>query len=607
MAYPDAAPIFSWTERRPSCRDGAARKHRRKLGDIMAYRRNPLFRRQIIAGACWLLALPLMAQEKQPPRLPPREGNAFTRVFKGNYETPTVRPVPLRGELELESMVRDEKIEITDEDAVRLALANNVDINVLRYSPYFSLWGIEGGRAVLNPSVQFNTNINRLVTPASNALQGGTTAFNLTNLYGVNVHKPFVRGLDFDFNYNTTRVRTNSIFNSINPSLTSGWSIGITQHLLKDYGKISRGRYLTIAQNNFSQSLESFTASATNIITNVLNTYWALVFSDEDIGVKESSLKLAQTVLEQTKIQEQVGTMAQLDVLQAESEVAARNQQVIAARNARRLAEDQLKKLLSSKQDPGLLAATIIPISRPQPPPQPKIAASEAIQRALEVRPEIRQQLINQQNNKIQVDYTRNQLRPVLDFVAGYSQNGLGGNLIQRDYSQGIFNAPIIGVVPGGFIDSLNSLFSRKYIGYTLGLSLKVPIGNDQARTSNAQAQITYRQGEESLRALRQQIALEVRQAYNAMELTRANVEAAEVTVRFQQQRLQGEQDKYMLGASTTRFVIEAQRDLLNAQTVLLQAKIGWILSRIALDKAVGETFATHNIVLEDALNLSFK
>ena len=563
--------------------------------------------RLILAGSGLLLALPLFAQEKQPPRLPQPQGNPLVRIFKGDYETPAVTPLQLRGEEALEGMIREGKLELTAEDAVQLALGNNVDVNVLRYHPYFTMWGIEGGRAVLNPSVSFSSNLVRGVTPSTSPLQGAATVFNLNNLYSVNVHKPFEPGLDFDFSFATNRLRTNSFFSSLNPSLSATWSIGITQHLLRDFGKLSRTRFLTIARNNYEISLESFVAGTTQIITSVLNTYWNLVYSDEDIKVKEASLKLAQTVLEQNRIQEQVGAMAPLDVVQAEAEVASRNQQVIAARYARRLAEDQLKKLISSKPDPDLVAATIMPTSQPVPPPEPRSSASEAIGRALEIRPEIKQQLINQQNNKIQVDYTKNQLRPVLDFTASYSQNGLGGDQIQRDYSQGIFGAPIIGFQPGGFGDAMDGLFSGRYLGYALGFSLRMPIGNDQARTSNAQAQIAYRQGEESLRALRQQIALEVRQAYNAVELNRASAEAAQVTVRYRERRLQGEQDKYMLGASTTRFVLEAQRDLQSAQTVLLQARIAWIISRIGLDKAAGETFAAHNIVLEDALRLPSK
>jgi outer membrane protein TolC len=232
---------------------------------------------------------------------------------------------------------------------------------------------------------------------------------------------------------------------------------------------------------------------------------------------------------------------------------------------------------------------------------------TEAIHRAMELRPEIKAQLMTQANHRIQIDYTRNQLKPTLDFVASYSQNGLGGNTILRDYSQGIFGAPIIGIQPGGFLDSLHSLFSMNNIGYSMGFNFRVPIGNDQARVDNAQAQIAYMQGEESLRSLRQQIALQVRQAYDTIEMHRASVAAAQVAVDYQEKRLVGEQDKYALGAGTTFLVLQAQRDLQSAQTVLLQARISWIQARIALDQAVGETLSAHNIVVEDALNLPRK
>jgi outer membrane protein TolC len=149
----------------------------------------------------------------------------------------------------------------------------------------------------------------------------------------------------------------------------------------------------------------------------------------------------------------------------------------------------------------------------------------------------------------------------------------------------------------------MSSLFSYKYLGYVVGLTFRVPIGNDDARANSAQAQIDYRQGEERLRSLRQSIALEIRQAYDRFALNQASLQAAEVTVRYQKQRLQGEEDKYSLGANTTRSIIEAQRDLQDAATTFLKAEIETIKSRILLDKALGDTFSAHNIELKNALN----
>jgi outer membrane protein TolC len=572
----------------------------------MSYNKTPRSSWLAVCISCVLFTAPLAAQEP-PISQPKEEGNRFTRFFGMNYMTPAVRTLQVRGESLIDFMMQDGRLLLSEQDAVNLALANNVDLNVQRYVPYFQLWGMEGARSVLNPVVQFGPGLNRNVTPATSALQGGAAVLNLTSTYSVSVHKPFESGLDFDFNFSSVRARTNSFFSSLNPSINSLWSIGLTQHLLQGFGNIGRGHFLWVARNNYNVSVENFSVNVINAVTNVLNTYWNLVFNDEDITVKEASLKLAQLTLEQTRIQEQVGTMAPLDVLQAQAQVAAVNQELIVSRYNRRITEDQLRRLLSSRPNQTLMAATIVPTSKVLPPAPPSGNLNDAVQRALEIRPEIKAQELNQANNKIQVDYARNQLRPVLDFNVGYSQNGLGGNTIVRDFSNGFFNAPIISVTPGGFGQSLTSLFSGGNLGYVVGFLLRVPIGNDQARANSAQAQITYKQGEETLRALRQQITYQVRQAYDTVALNQASVQAAQVTVDYQEKRLQGEQDKFALGASTTFLVLQAQRDLENARNVLLQSRISWIQSRIALDQVVGDTLSAHSIALEDTLNLPKK
>jgi outer membrane protein len=574
-------------------------------GGIMVHARSLWVRKLSVFGVCAFLVLPLSAQEQQIPTFQP-EGHLLTRIFKNAHETPPVRTLEVRGESLLQSMIREGKLEISEQDAVNLALTNNLDINVLRYTPYLQLWGVEGGKAVLNPIVTFGPSLSRSVTPSTSALQG-SSVFSLIHLYSLNVHKPLASGQDLDFSYSTTRARTNSPFSSLNPSFTSVWSIGFTQHLLQGRGSLNRARFLHIARNNYDISLDNFAAGVITIVNSVLNAYWNLVYHDEDIKAKEAALKLARLTLDQAQVQAQVGAMAPLDVLQAQAQAAGVNQQLIVSRYNRTITEEQLKKMISSRLGNAPMEATVVPTSRALPPAPPAGTLADAIQRSIENRPEVKAQLTNLANSRIQVDYTKKQLLPVLDFTASYAQNGLGGNVIERDYSKGFLNAPILAVIPGGFGDSLSSLFGMSNLGYALGLNFRIPIGNNQARVDNAQAQIAHRQGEENLRALRQQITLQVRQAYELVALNQASVAAAQVAVDYQERRLQGEQDKYALGAGTTFLVLQAQRDLQNAQSVLLQARIAWIQSRIALDQAVGDTLAAHNIVVEDVLSLPKK
>jgi outer membrane protein len=526
----------------------------------------------VLLSVPFSISLPAQESRSSQPGELPRP------PFLGAYKQPAIRALEPQGDRFLESMIHEGKLRLTESDAVRLALESNVDINVERYGPYFSLWDVEKGRAVLNPSILFNTNVNRLVTPSTSVLQGGDTLLDLNSLYELAVRKPFEKGLDLDFSFSTRRARSSSFFLSLNPAFGTNFGLTLTQHLLRDFGSISRGRFVRIARNSYGMSEEEFVVQTTEIVNNVLNAYWDLVFNDEDIKTREASKKLA--------------------------EVMAREEELVVSRHTRRLTEDQLKKLISSNPDPGLITATIEPLSKPDTPRAPADDINQAIRRALEIRPEVKQMLLDQENRKINVDYTRNQLRPTLDLVASYSQNGLGGLGIVRDYSQGFFGAPVIGTVPGGFGDSLDSLFSQRFVGYTVGFNFRLPIGNDEARSNNAQAQISLKQGEERLRSLRQKIALEVRDAYGRFEMNRARVDAAQITVRFADRKLEGEQEKYNMGASPTRSVIEGQRDLLVAQNRLLQAKLDMIKSRIAMDKAVGDIFAAYNIELTKTLGL---
>lgn len=553
----------------------------------------------------WIFSvIPIAAQGISPEGQNQVPGGPLTRMLHGNYAVPVIRSFEPRGEDSLQAMIKDGKLKLTEADVVRLALENNVDINVERYTPYYHLWEVGKGREVLNPTVLFNSNVNRLVTPSSSVLQGGDTVLGLNTAYDLTVHKPFEKGLDVDVNFSVQRARSSSFFLSLNPSLTSNVSVTLTQHLLKDFGGISRTRLLRVARNSLNMSQEDFVGRITDIVTNVLNVYWDLVFDEEEIKVSEASKKLAEVVLDQSKVQAALGTMRPLDVIQAEAEVASRSEQSVVAQYNKRLSENQLKKLISSGSDPGVITATVEPVSEVALPAASLGEVSQAIQRALELRPEVKQVLLDLDNKRIQVDYTRNQLRPSLDLVATYSQNGVGGTRIQRDFSRTLFGAPIVGTEQGGFGDSVDALFSRKYLGYVLGITLKVPVGNDEARANNAQAQITYKQGEGRLRSLRQRIALEVREAYERMEMNQARIGAAVVTVRYNEKRLQVEQDKYSLGETTTRFILEAQRDLREAQSRSLRAKIDLVKSRIAVNKAVGEICGAYNIQVADVLGL---
>ena len=535
------------------------------------------------------------------PAAPPRAG-----IF-GGYKPPELADLGARRQDTLESRVRDGKIELSETDVVRLALENNVDIQVERYAPYYNLWSIEKSRGILNPSLSFSTTTNDKLDPTTSVLAGGDSLLSVTSDYDVTFRKPFKTGLDFSAGFTEERLRSSNTFYTFNPSFTSGFSVNFTQHLLKDFGSISRGHYLQVSQLNRDISEEDFATRVSDVVKNVLDTYWDLVFQTQDIRVKEEGLNYARVVLEQNRAQLDAGALTQLDVTQAEAEVASRQEDVVTARYARRVSEALLKKLISSRPDPGLITAEITATS--QPAATPRAAAvdlAQAIQRAQETAPEVRRALIDLESRKIDIEFTRNQLRPSLDLSAGYSQSGLGGTKITRDYNTpgGLLNAPIVSEAPGALGDSLGSLFRARYTGFYATINFRVVMDNDDARATNAQARITLAQAEERLRGTRQNIAYQVREAAERIERDRARIQSAEVTVRFDEQRLAGEQEKVSQGESTTRFVLESQRDLEDARSRLARARSDAMKAQLAFDRQVGDLLSSQGIQVKQQLPL---
>jgi len=325
------------------------------------------------------------------------------------------------------------------------------------------------------------------------------------------------------------------------------------------------------------------------------------------VQVREKSLQLAQTVLQQNRERFAVGAAARLQVVESEAEAALRQEELIRSQYSYRLVQDQLIQLVTSYEDPRQFPGEIVP-SDPALVPNVAVESFQELQQAaIGSRPEIQQAELRIAADKISLDQSRDRLRPNLELVAGYQQYGLGGTLINRDYSQGFLNPPIVSIVPGGLGDALDQMFTGGYYGYMLGLTLQLPVFNREARAENAQAQIAVDQAEFRNRAARQAVGLEIREALTQIEMNRARLDAAATAVRAAEERLTAEQARFDAGMATTRELIEAQRDLLQAQTVRLRAQIDLIKNYALLDRATGRTFERQNIRLTDALAANVK
>jgi outer membrane protein len=501
----------------------------------------------------------------------------------------------------------DGRIRLTEKQMVEMALENNLNLNIERHTRLTSTWMVEQLRGVYDPETSLSFNWDRQKTPTATVLQGGTSVTDILTRVGTSYRQLFPTGTSIEASFAGTRNRTTNFFSSLVPAINTHVQVLLRQNLLEGLGRINPDYQIEISRNNVTISEQEFKRQLTDTIFQVQDSYWELQHALQDIELREKSLQLSNTILEQNQARLEVGTAARLEVVQAEAELALRREDLIRSRAGYRRIQDQLIQLVSTFDDPRAFPGEIIPVDPVATPPPVHESFEQLRQIALVNRPEVGQADLEVTNQQVALNRSRNSLRPNLDLVAGYQQFGLGGTRIVRDFSQGFFDPPIVGIEPGGVRNSLDQLVSGEFYGYVLRLDLQVPIFNREARAENAQAQIAINRSRLRRDALGQSISLEIRDALTQAETNQARVEAASAAVRSAEERLQGETARFEVGVGTTRELIEAQRDLLLAETILLRSQVDLIKSHALLDRAVGRTFDRFNLRLAEALQVNVR
>ena len=511
------------------------------------------------------------------------------------------------GQTRVEGELRGSQLLLSERDAIEMALKNNLGVNLRRLDRVFSTWEAEKLRSEYDPITSFGFNWDRTNAPTDSILAGGDTITDIFTNYDFSFRKPFSKGSSIEAAFSGARNRSTNFFASLVPAIDTDLKIEFRQNLLRGLGKIDTEYLLEVARNKIDISEMEFTQQVLDTVTEVQTAYWDLLFSLRDIDVKEKSLQLAQEILSQNQARFEVGSAARLEVVEAEAEVASRTEQLVRSEFRSRQIQDRLVILITSFEDPRELNAAILPTQRPFVPDPVSDSFGLLMSRARERRPELLQADAEIVNSRVELDRTRNQLKPELDMVLAFRLIGLGGNRVIRDFSGGFENPPIVGFEPGGVGNSFEQLFSGHFYGYTVGLDLRLPFGNVDARADNAKAQINLQRAELQRQDAAQRVAQEIREALTEIEMNRASLEAASATVRLGRERLEGEQARFEVGQSTTRTVIETQRDLLLATVTELRAQVNLIKSHVQLDRATGTTLEKHQIQIRQQLSLNLQ
>lgn len=577
----------------------------------------------------------------------------------GPYKPKYVAPTPLTNSPRIDQLMQGGKLMLSLNDAIALALENNLDLAIARYNNDIantdllrvksgasprgvntglvantpggtgaaSVGGGAGGTTTgaggagagvggivsstagagpaidsFDPIVTANVQFERARQALSNTIFAGvpfvnqnTTTANLTYTEG------FQTGTLLTATFNNSRTTTNA-FSSLNPSLSSTFRATVRQHLLQGCCMFVNRRNIISAGYNKQIADIAFENQVMFTVTQIQDIYWDLVNAYQNLQVKQRSLALADKTLSDNKKQVEIGTLAPIEVVRAQSAVSSAQQDLIVAQTSLQLQQLLMKNAITRNlKDPTLATAPVIPtdtmvvVNENLPP------VDDLVNDALQRRPDINSQRIDLKNRDISRRGTKNLLLPSLDLLGFYGGSGLSGNGQDcvRD-TNGLLICTPTGV-NGGFGSAFGDQFNSTNPDKGVAFQLTIPILNRAAQADQVRSQIEYRQAELLLHQLESQINIGVRNAVYAVQQNKAAVEAARAAQELAAQSLDAEQKKYALGASTNTLVLQAQRDLTQAEVNYVTALTNYEKSRVNLDQVTGHTLDRLGIVLTDA------
>ncbi len=589
---------------------------------------------------------PFEVKEYSKPRSP------FPNLL-APYTPRHVAPPNLANTPRIDQFLHDGKLYISMNDAVALALENNLDIAIARYNLNIAdtdIWRSKAGASILgvNSGVVQNTpggGVGGLGTQVGSG-QGGTsvaaggagtgtgglvvstlgngpliTSFDPiltgtlqldhnsilpsstfspasplnTTTGNFSYQQGFQWGTNLSVGFNNTRQTVgNAPFTTLSPQLNSSFNFRLTQHLLQGFGFAPNTRFIQIAKNNREISDVAFRWQITNTVDQIENMYWDLVFAYENVRVQQEQLAFAQKTLSDNQKQVQIGTLAPIEVVRAQSTVATNQQTLTLALTNLQLQQLLMKNALSrTLVDPVLADAEVIPTSTMELPAQePVVPTQDLVNDALGHRPELAEARINLSNTAISNKAIRSSLLPTVDLFAYYGGQGLGGDQNPSNLCVNQ-NPPIFGCSTNpapsvGYSGTLNQLINSTAPDKGAGITINIPLRNRAAQATQVRSEFEYRQAQLRIQQIENQIRIEVRNAQFGVQQNRASVASAQAALDLGRQSLDAEQKKYALGASTSTLVLQNQAAMTQAEVTLVSAQAAYEKAEIELDRSIG-------------------
>ncbi len=457
-----------------------------------------------------------------------------------------------------------------------------------------------------DPIVSGGMEIEHATFPQSSPVLSGVTSLQQNSgIANFNFSQGFASGTLLSVGFNNDRITNNSLFSILSPELDSSFRFSLRQHLMAGFGFGPNMRFIRIARNNREISDVAFRGQVISTVSQIQNIYWDLVNAYEDVKVKERSLELAEKTLSDDREQVRIGAIAPMEVMRAESEESARSQDLLLSQNELQLQALLIKNAITRDlSDTALASAEVVPTDTMSiPEEEPVTPIQDLIGDAQGHRPELAEARIDLTNREITRKAAANAMKPQVDLVAFYGAFGLAG--VQNGAYAGtpLCSNPPCPVLPtSGYSNAFSDLFKNNSPDYAVGININIPLRNRGAQADQIRSQLEYRQAQLHLQQLQNQIGIEVRNAQFALVQNRSRVTAARKARDLAQQTFDVEQKKKALGASTSNLVLQADRDLAQAESNFVAAMSTYEKSRVELDRATGLTLAHTGIEIEDAV-----
>ena len=583
--------------------------------------------------------------------------------FLGNplkmYTPTSISKVSFINSVRLSDLVKDGKIYLSLSDALALALENNFDIAIARYdldiadtdllrartglaplgapsglitgtlgsSPtILSTGGGPGGTTVgsggagsgtagltlttagagptpesLEPSVTSAIQFDRMHSPSTNFISGGTST---TNTYNFTYNQGFVTGTQLQFGFNNTYASSSNGITLYSPQLSSNCKATMTQHLLQGAGIWINKRYMYQALNDRRITDSSFRQQILYTVNQVENIYWGLVQAYEDVQAKQRALAQSTKLASDDRKQLEIGTVAPLQVVQDDMNVNSDKQALITAQSSLTYQQQIIKQAVARNlNDPALSIAPVIPTDRVSIDeiPEEKQPAEELVQKAFQQRPELEEAVLALRNDEITLKGARRQLLPTFDVYGYLSGQGIAGSVNKNLDCAFYPTVCVTPPAPTSYGTALNGAFNNSAPDKGVGFNLNIPLGNKYAQSVQARSLMEYRQAELRLEQLYTQIRMQVVNAQYALINDRAQVQSAIAARDYNKQNVEAEYIKLHNGASTTATVMLQERGLATAEDNLIAANAAYAKDRASLYQMLASTLQHYGISLNEA------